>query len=204
MSCPILLQSTVSSITVYLELAAGGAATGLTFSDVSVDLKKEGAGSFSAKVLDGTNFTEVGGGTYQLTFTTTDTDTLGNLYVRITGATISTVLQTVFIAESTPTVASSSLTIPTTNIFGYITSTDGTPLAGASVSARTLAVPSVGTSGGEGYVSDQSLITAKTDSDGYFVIALVTGATVDLFIPAAGYRRTFDVPSSSTNLFDIP
>lgn len=203
MSCPIVLQSTASSITIYLETTAGAAATGLTFSDVSCDLKKEGAGSFSAKTLSGANFTEVGGGTYALTFTTSDTDTLGNMYVRITGATINTVLQSVFIAEATPTVASSALTIPTTNMFGYVVGSDGSPLAGAAVSARVLATPSVGTSGGEGYVSDTTLQTAKTDSDGYFVMSLVTGAQVDFFIPAANYRRTFTVPTSSTNVFDL-
>lgn len=203
MSCPIVLQSSASSITIYLETTAGAAATGLTFSDVSCDLKKEGAGSFSAKALDGTNFTEVGGGVYELTFTTAETDTLGNMYVRITGATIKTVLQSVFISEATPTVASSALTIPTTNLFGYITSSDGSPLAGASVSLKVLATPTVGSSGGEGYVSDQSLITAKSDSDGYFVIAAITGSIVDLFIPAANYRRTFTVPSSSSNIFDL-
>lgn len=204
MSGPIVLQSTAASITIYLELAAGGAATGLTFADVSCDLKKEGEGSFSAKTLDGTNFTEIGGGTYQLIFTTSETDTLGNMYVRITGATISTVLESVYIAEAAPTVESSALTIPTTNMFGYVVGAGGDPLAGASVSASVLASPSVGTSGGEGYTQDASLVTTKTDADGYFVIGLVTGSQVDFFIPAANYRRTFTVPSSSTNVFDLP
>lgn len=203
MSCPVILQSTASSITIYLETTAGAAATGLTFSDVSVDLKKEGDVAFSAKVLSGANFTEIGGGTYELTFTTAETDTLGNMYVRVTGATINTVVHSVFVAEATPTVVSSALTIPTTNMFGYITGADGSPLVGAAVSARVLATPSVGTSGGEGFVSDTSLVTAKTDNDGYFIIALVTGAQVDFFIPAASYRRTFTVPVSSTNVFDL-
>lgn len=203
MSCPVVLQSTASSITIYLETTAGSDATGLVFSDVSVDLKKEGEASFSAKVLSGANFTEVGGGTYEITFTTAETDTLGNMYVRVSGATIRTVVHSVYVTESAPVVVSNSLTIPTTDLFGYITGADGSPLVGAAVSARVLATPSVGSSGGEGYVSGTSLITTKTDSDGFFVMSLVTGSQIDLFIPASNYRRTLTVPSSSKNVFDL-
>jgi len=200
----ILLQSTASSVTVYLELTGGGPATGLTFADVSVDLKKEGEGSWSAKALDGTNFTEVGGGTYQIGLTITDTDTLGTLYIRTSGASIKTTLTSAFIAESVPTSPSASLVIPTTAMFGYVVGADGASIAGAAVSARILASPSVGISAGEGYVQTEGLVTTTTDSSGFFTMELVTGAQVDFFIPSANYRRTFTVPSSSTNVFDLP
>lgn len=204
-TCPILLQNTTGSLTIFLTLSTTGApATGLTFADVSVDLKKEGEGSFTAKSLDALNFVEIGGGVYQINFTTADTDTLGTMYVRTTGATINTSLNSAFIAASAPVNPTTPLTIETTNLFGYITDPQGNPVVGASVSARVLATPTIGIAGSEGYVQSTSLVTAKTDNSGFFTITLVTGSQVDIFIGAANYRRTLQVPSSNTNLFDIP
>lgn len=202
MSSTILLQDTTGSVTVYLEVSAGGAATGLTFADVSADLKKEGEGSFTAMTLSGTNFTEVGGGTYEISFSVLDTDTLGNLYIRVSGATIKTALETVYVAATVPVNPTSSLSINTTALFGYIVDLQGAAVAGASVSARVLATPALGSSTEE-YIQADTLVTAKSDSDGFFTMTLISGAQVDIYIPSAGYRRTLQVPSTSTNLFDI-
>lgn len=204
MSSLILLQSTAASVTAYLELTAGGPATGLIFSDLTADLKKEGQGSFTSFTLTGSNFTETGGGAYEIDLTTTDTDTLGNLYLRLAGATIQTTLVTAFIAATAPVNPPAPLTVPTTAMFGYIVGPQGDPVVGASVSARLLAIPSVGTVGNEGFVQDTSIVTAKSDSDGFFTIILVTGAQVDFFVPAADFRRTFQVPATSSNVFDLP
>lgn len=202
MSSTILLQDTTGSATVYLEVSAGGAATGLTFADVSADLKKEGEGSFTAMTLSGANFTEVGGGTYEISFSVLDTDTLGNLYIRVSGATIKTALETVYVAATVPVNPTSSLSINTTALFGYIVDLQGAAVAGASVSARVLATPALGSSTEE-YIQADTLVTAKSDSDGFFTMTLISGAQVDIYIPSAGYRRTLQVPSTSTNLFDI-
>lgn len=205
MSCPILLQDTTGSVTLYLTQSSDDTeATGLTHSDVSVDLKKSDESSFSAKSLDGTNFTEIGDGFYELDLTASDLDTLGNLYIRVTGATINTALETVFVAESTPVNPTSPLSIPQTSLFGYIYDAEGSPVVGASVSARVLAQPSVLYSGAEGLALATALATAKTDNDGFFTISLVTGSSIDVFIPAVNYRRTLTVPGTSQNLFDIP
>src|SRR5690348_14802119 len=104
---PIVLQSTASSIAVFLQLADTGApATGLTFADVTCKLKKPGAGVFSVKVLDGTNFTEISDGFYELDLTTADTNTLGTAYVLFTGADVATTVLSytaVTAFSSTPT-----------------------------------------------------------------------------------------------------
>lgn len=313
MSCVILLQSTASTVSVYVELTAGGAATGLAYTDVSVDLQKSG-GSYAVKdltpptnataaigtgangvvdveanvsligaagnaatievvdpapangalsavavgsvvtvtlavaagVLDTaantatlvaaavdalddfsatatgtgadslaldegpTSFTggvdtwiEVGSGTYTIALSAADTDTLGNMYVRVTGATVKTTLSPLFISEAAPS-PTATLPVTTTLLFGYVLDAQGAPLAGAAVSARVLATPSVGYSGTEGYVQGTTLVTANTDGSGFFQISLVTGSQVDFFIPSANYRRTLEVPVDSTNVFDIP
>lgn len=202
MSSVILLQDTAGSVTVYLELTAGGPATGLTFSDVLVDLKKEGDLSFSSKALTGSDFTEVGGGTYSISLTALETDTLGNMYIRVSGATINTALVSAYVAATAPVNPTAPLSINTTALFGYIVDLQGSAVGGASVSARVLATPALGSST-EDYVQSDTLVTVKSDADGFFTITLITGAQVDIYIPSAGYRRTLQVPSSSTNLFDI-
>jgi hypothetical protein len=314
MSCVILLQSTAAKVSVYVELTAGGAATGLLYSDVAVDLQKAG-GSYVSKdltpprtnatavigigangavnitadgslvgdagnaatvevvdpspvngaldvtevggvitvtlavaatVLDtaantallvaaaidgladfsaahtgtgadslaldegptaftgGTDFwTEVGSGVYTVDLTATETDTLGNMYLRVTGATVKTTLSPLFISEAAPS-PTATLPVATTLLFGYVLDAQGAPLAGAAVSAKVLATPSVGFSGTEGYVQGTSLVTTNTDASGFFQISLVTGSQVDFFIPSSNYRRTLEVPTTSQNVFDIP
>jgi hypothetical protein len=204
MSSIILLQNTASGVTVYLELTSGGPATGITFSDIYVDLKKEGESSFTSKVIDAVNFVEISGGTYQLTLAASDTDTLGNMYVRFTGSSIKTALTTVYVSATAPASTSSPLSISTTALFGYIVDLQGQPVSGSSVSARVLATPSIGYAGTEEFVQSTSLITAKSGSDGFFTISLVTGSEVDIYISAANYRRTLQVPTTSQNIFDIP
>lgn len=201
----IAVNGTAVSITLYLTLASdGSAATGLTFSDVTCDLKKSG-GSFAPKTLDGTNFTEISGGFYELDLAATDTDVDGNLYVRVQGGTIDPVLETVFVTSTAPTTsAASSQSVSLVNLFGYVYGPDGTPSAGASVSARILATPSILHPGEEGLLISSGLTTVKTDSSGYFILPLIVGSDVDVFIPSANYRRTISVPNSSQNLFDIP
>jgi hypothetical protein len=312
MSCVILLQSTASTVSVYVELTAGGAATGLLFSDVTVDLQKSG-GSYVVKDLTPTNatavigtgadgavdveadgslfgaagntatievvdpapvngalsavavgsvvtvtlavaagvldtaantallvaaeidaltdfsaahtgtgadslalnegptaftggvtlWTDAGSGTYIVSLSAADTDTLGNLSLRVSGATVKTTLLSAFVSEAAPAPVD-TLAVATTLLFGYVLDAQGNPLSGASVSARVLATPSVGYAGTEGYVQGQTLVTADTDASGFFQISLVTGSQVDLFIPSANYRRTLEVPVTSTNVFDIP
>lgn len=203
MSSVILLQNTSSSITVYLESSPGTPVTGLTFSDVLVDLKKEGESSFSAKVLDGLNFVEIGGGTYDIVLSASETDTLGNMYARVTGATVLTALVSVYVAATVPVNPTSSLSVGTTALFGYIVGLNGQPVSGAAVSARVLSTPSIGYAGAEEYVMTTSLVTTKSGTDGFFSLSLVTGADVDVYISATNYRRTLKVPSTSQNIFDI-
>lgn len=201
-STTLLLQNAVGSLTIYLQDTDGNAATGLTFADVSADLKKAG-GSFSAITLSGTNFTELGSGFYELDLEDTDTDVLGNLYVRVSGATIDTALFSAYVAASAPVNPTGTTAPSTTTIFGYLASPSGDPEAGASVQARVLNQPALLHPGDEGVGVTSGLVSVKTDSDGFFTMELLTGLTVDFFIPSVNYRRTFVVPVSSTNVFDL-
>lgn len=152
--------------------------------------------------VDG-DFTELGGGSYELDLTAAETDTLGQLFVRVSGASIRTIVQSATVATATPATPTPDLTIPTTAVFGYVRDASGTAVPNASVTFRVLSVPTVLHPTTEGLVLSTRVITVKTDSTGFFTADLVTGAAIDVIISAANYRRTFVVPSVSSNLFNI-
>jgi hypothetical protein len=161
----------------------------------------EGPTSLSGGV-DG-DFTELGGGSYELDLTTSETDTLGQFFVRISGTTIRTVVLSATVAVATANPPTPDLTIPTTTVFGYVRDAGGSAVSGTSVGIRVLSVPTILHPTTEGLVLSNELLSSTTDTDGFFTIDLVTGSQVEVFIPVAGYKRTFLVPTASTNLFDI-
>ncbi len=202
-ACPIFVQDSVGSLIAYLELTAdGSAATGLTFADVTADLRKEG-GAFTPMVLDGVNFTETGGGFYQLDLAAADNDTLGNSSVRVSGATIRTTLLSAFVAEVVPTSPTTTPEPPRTAIFGFLKEPDGSAVVNATVSVKILSTPYINNAGDDGILIADGLLITKTDASGFFSISLITGSIVEVFISSASYRKSFTVPVVSTNLFDL-
>jgi hypothetical protein len=205
MATPLLLQNTPSSVVVYLELSTGLPATGLLFSDVTAGLKKEG-GSFLPFVLTALNWTDLGGGFYEVAVTAANTDTLGSLYFNFSGAAIKPALLAcrVAVAVAAPPVPPPAFTPPTTTIFGYIYDQVGAPKSGVIVSARIITLPTIIHPLSEGILISEGFITATTDSIGFFTLDLLTGTQVEFIIPDANYRRVVAVPATTANLFDIP
>lgn len=310
---PTLLKDTAGSVTAYIELASdGSAATGLTSSDLSVDIKKAGASSFAALTLidpasatasigagaNGTvdvtidavgvggnswtievvvpggtsalavnvvstaitvdldvtggvpnggsntatliaaaidaesgisaaatgtgadslsgaegpttftggldgNLREFGLGFYEIDLAATDTNVLGSLDLRWAGPTVRTGLLTAFIADVAPTSPNAIQPPPLSSVFGYVYTPNGAPALNAAISARVLSQPTILHPAAEGMALSTGLVTALTDSDGFFTLPLVAGAQVDVTIPAANFRRTITVPSTATNIFSL-
>lgn len=205
MNTPILLQNNAGSITIYLELTSGGAATGILPASLTADIKKEGQSSFSSFSLSGTNFTEIGNGFYEVDLAATDTDVLGNLYLRFSGPTIKYLVVSGFVAATAP-VNPSTITPPSvTDLYGFIYNPDGTPVEGATVSVKVLTPPQVLSSADpEGFGITTPTISTKTDAEGFFTLKVVSGLTVDVLIPSIQYRRVLIVPATNSNVFDIP
>jgi|LakMenEpi03Aug12_release.lakeMendotaPanAssembly.Ray.scaffolds.fasta_scaffold01119_42 hypothetical protein len=205
MTTPLLLQSTPSSVVVYLELSTGLPATSLTFSDVTVGLKKEG-GSFLPFPITALTWTNLGNGFYQVAVTASDTNTLGSLYFSFTGATIKAALivARVAVAVAAPPTPPSPFTPTTTTIFGYIYDQVGAPKEAVSISVRTITMPTIIRPASDGVLISEGFVTARTDSTGFFSLDLLTGTQVEFVIPDANYRRVITVPSNASNLFDIP
>jgi hypothetical protein len=67
-------------------------------------------------------------------------------------------------------------------VYDWLTSIDGSPVAGAVVRARAV-VPNAA----EGRAEAIAAVETTTGVDGYFELELVRGAKVAVYAPAAGY-----------------
>lgn len=150
------------------------------------------------------DFIDLGSGWYQVNLSASDTSVTGQLLLRIAGPSIKTSITSCYVSAAVPAPTVTTLTVPTTVIYGYLYNTDGTPVVNAAINAKCLAAPAIMHPGQEGLAVNSDLITTKSDSTGYFTLSLLTGAQVEVFIPVSNYRRVISVPSTSENLFDIP
>lgn len=200
MAAPIFVQSQPAALTVYLVASATGTgATGLTFSSVTCDFRKAGAASFTSKALTALNFTEIGDGWYEIDFTAAETDTLGNMTIRVDGATVDMTVTSAYV--TTAPVPAVPVTPPdTVAVYGWVYTASAEAVEDAAVGARLIGQPVITAASA---VLSSELVSTQTDSSGFFTLELAVGAQFDIFIPAANYRRTITVPASSTNLFDI-
>ena len=77
--------SAVSEVFVTLCTSAGVAITGVTYSNITVKIKKP-SGTWTTKTMQASYWREVGSGLYYLTLSASDTDTYGNLGYLVTHA----------------------------------------------------------------------------------------------------------------------
>lgn len=79
------IQGAVANRTVYLTLA-DVPAPGVLYTDVVVQIKKQGASSFTTKALVSSDWVNLGGGLYSISFSAADTNTIGNFTFKITSS----------------------------------------------------------------------------------------------------------------------
>lgn len=198
MSRPVTQDQAADLIAVLTD-ASNLPVTGLVSADVTVEYRKEGGASFTAKSTSLATFVEIGSGVYTVEFTGTELDTLGSFLYKITGASIS---QYVGIAEVTPAAQSSSaVSLDTCVLYGHVLGASGEPVQNAVVSARILGAPFISGSIG---IQD-SRVFSKTDENGAFFIELVRLALVEIIISKMNYKRQLTVPNQPTaNLLTVP
>lgn len=221
---PLLISYTSNVVTVSLSVASGVPVTAdntalkvadainAALIDVTAAAQGTGADSLSipqtiTALSGGVDYlTDLGDGFYSVGFSPTELSATGSMLIKAKGA--NTTVTVVDAYVSTPLADSPSAPISsppaTSTLFGWVYDVTGQPVEGASVSFRVLDTPSIvgNCVAGAGLASD--IRSVSTDSNGFFSMNLVVGASVDVFIPAANFRRIVTVPSGSVNVFDIP
>jgi len=165
-----------------------------------------GASVASGKTIELVRWGQVSGppnGYYSILFNPSDLDTLDQFTYTVTdaaGTDFDFFERVVDIVPATTAATESKPAVSTCIIKDHILDLSGNAVVNVPVSARLLALPTLVS----GVAVEDKVITAKTDANGFFQLTLIQGATVDVVIPAVGYRRTLVVPSStSANLFEI-
>jgi len=107
---------------------------------------------------------------------------------------------TIDIVGSNDPVTMTTPSVATCKMYGFLVDVGGNAIFNSVVSARLLGTPATS---GSLAISD-SIVSTKTDANGYFEFSVAQGATVDVIIPDAGYRRTLTVPNTTlAKLFEI-
>jgi len=141
-------------------------------------------------------------GYYLILFTSSELDTLGTFTysVAFDTGTDEIVVRTIDVVAAYGVDTESAPSVSACILKDHIVGLDGTPTQNVSVSARLLSLPTLASSAG---MVDQ-VVSATTDANGFFQLSVPQGATLDVTIPAIGYRRTIVVPSATLqNLFEI-
>ncbi len=182
---------------------------GLRPLDVTCQVKRAGDTAWAPTPLGAGTWLEVGHGAYLLELAALDLERAGSLLVLVSGAlglvpAIHPVLLQVEVVPARE-LRGARPDLPQTIVIGQLAGQDGRPLARATVSATLLETPLLL----RGTAIAGDAVIASSDDDGFFALPLITGATVDLSIPAARYRRTLVIPPPLApgvplRLFSIP
>jgi hypothetical protein len=173
---------------------------GLAISDLLVQLRKTGETSFSTKALAVSDWVDLGDGFYALSFSEADTDTLGELFYRVTTSGYTDFDEVTGKIDVEAPYVNALLTPQTCLVSGNITDLGGEPGTDSDITWRIAKTPSVS---GESVV-DGRLLRTRPDAFGNFSLPLLRGKKVVVDIPKAGLKHTITVPDQETaNLVDL-
>lgn len=206
-----LVQDRAAAVDVVVRSDLPGAPPreGLGAADLVVELKPAGAAAWSPKVLTAADWEEVGHGAYLLRLDPAEVAPAGVLAVLVAGqpALAPPILPAITELEVVPEREFSATrpNLPRTTLVGQVAGLDGRPLGRATVTATLLQVPVIL----EGIAVAGDAVIVASDDDGFFELRLITGATADVDIPAARWRRTLIVPPPPApgvplRLFSVP
>ncbi len=192
-----LLKNTAGTVVLLLKDTEGAPALGLTYSDVFVDIRKEG-GTFATKVLTAPDFVDLGLGTYELSLTAADTAVLGDLVIFVTSTLTHDHITVVSVVATVPGTTPGQPVVDTAYIYGYLRDLEDNPIDNSPVVFRILDTPNIL---GVGVGISNSTVITKSASDGFFYINIISGTSVDVVVSAINFRRSLTVPYIPLNLF---
>jgi hypothetical protein len=213
MSCITILQGTPTWLPVIAaDVGTGDPRIGITFNQLDVSFKKSTDLTFALKSLVGppTDFRENGNGIYEILFSNSNLAVLGTFLYAVNGngalpsPAIRQFIGQAFV-ESSSTYTPGTIALSTNVLTGNLVNLRGHPLIGEAVTARIVSAPAIqGISPNIGGIG-MDLLSAKTDSSGFFALEVIQGSVIDVVIPIINYRRTLTVPANSSDkLFEIP
>ena len=164
--------------------------TSLTYTDVVVQIKKDGDIGFSIKTLAPTDWLELGDGLYTLKFSAADMSVAGNFLYRITGGTYDPLEYEEFqiLPSANPIVE--DVCIVRGSFKNYSVSTSSL----LKVVARPVQFPA---NYGQDILAADQMFTF-VDSFGNFSLPLVRNSIVVIEVERAGIRHQITVPDADT------
>lgn len=188
-----LIEGRRAEVDVILRSADGAIPRpGVRCDDVACRYKRRGAPAWKEKLLTPATWRDCGHGVYTLDLAPDEFDGADQLVVFLHGT---SELERPFAAELltfevAPPHSTGAPAIPQTTLCGHVLTLALQGKQKAQVTARVAQVPLV--LGGAGVSND--VVSAETDESGYFELVLVTGALVNVQVPAINYQRQFVVP----------
>ena len=167
--------------------------------NVVAKTRKTGQTAFATKVLDNTNWINLGGGFYILKFSPNETNTVGYFIYTLSGVDFDNFNYEEFTIEPVP----EGLVVPppdTCIITGYVKNITGKTPDLAKIMVRPVEFPA---KYGQNIINADR-ITTVPDYSGQFQLELIRGAIVVIEIERAGIRHQITVPDTpAANLVDL-
>lgn len=192
-----LIEGRHSNVDLVLRTEDGDAShhplrAGLGYDMIVCRLKRGGVPSWQHKELCPASWRDCGHGVYTLSLAPEEFASAEHLLVLLDGTAelrprIVPELLTLAVEPPRP---SGALAIPRTILCGHVVTLAQVGKPKAVVSAKVAQFPLV--LGSAGFCSD--VVTTECDEDGYFELPIVTGAFVNVTVPAINYTRQFVVP----------
>ena len=187
-----VIRSTLVDRTVYLSLN-GEAVTNITPSQVVCRYKKNGDNTLTTKVLDASNWINLGSGLYVLRFTPSETDTEGYFFFSLSSARFDNFSTSEFVID--PASIFQSISSPEVCIVsGSIRTVGSTVPRGTKAVFRPVSFPGASS----GNIVSADAVVSYLSPYGTFSVELIQGSTVIVEIEGTGIRAQISVPYAST------
>lgn len=195
------IQASVASRTVYVTLA-DVPATGVQYTDVVVQVKKQGQNAFTTKTLLLSEWVELAAGIYSISFSASDTDTVGDFTYTLTSTFFDNIAYDEFTIVPPPPASTPAVLPAQCVISGNIATIMATPPTQEPLKI-VFWPPQFPAKFAQTILTAQAVYTFA-DAYGNFSVALVRKSTVIVEIKRCGIRCQIVIPDSPTaNLLDL-
>ncbi len=172
----------------------------MTVGDLLVQTRKTGETAFVTKTMAVEDWVELGEGFYALKFSEEDTDTLGEIFYRITSTGYSFFDEVTGKVDVVAPLINALITPQTCLVSGNVVDLGGDPGLDVDITWRIAKTPSVASDS----IVDGRILRTRPDAFGNFSVILLRGKKVVVDMPRSGLKHTITVPDQdAATLVDI-